>query len=623
VIHRDELSRVSPHDLARAVLSYEIMRHAWLAVLLVACGNHQGGSGSGSGLDDLASMKVSPDDQTLVVQNGVAATSAYTVTGVFNDGHTEDITDQAVLSLADSTLGGFTGADLTTGTDRGGTTQVIATAGPAQGSTPVNVMFKTSWNDPASTGLPADPSSLFTGTADNTRAPDLVYPNDGALVPPNLGRLEFHFHAGAGNTIFALSFENSVTDITVYLQCTLPLNGGCIYEPDAQLWSWLSNTNRAADPVMWSLKGTDATGATYGTSTAMKLGFTFEDVSGGIYYWTTTTQAIMRYDFASTTQTQAVKYAGTELEGTCIGCHALSRDGTKLVAEVNGQNDGRTALVDVATKNVMNQFGTTPKTMFETWNPTGTQYAAVYGDNGATNYNLMVINGNDATMVSTIDVGGTATNPTDHPDWSLDGSRIAYVRVGIACTMQRMWNGSIYQVDAAGGTPELLVGAPDNLHNEYYPAYAPDGRLMVYDEATCTSGTTKGTECEADTSPTATLKAIDSTAASPTPVVLANANLPGLADGANTALTNSFPKWNPFVFDKTAAGGHIAWITFSSKRMYGLRSPGSGTLLWMAAIDLDAPAGTDPSSIAFALPFQDVTTSNHIAQWTTQIVQIQ
>jgi len=45
--------------------------------------------------------------------------------------------------------------------------------------------------------------------------------------------------------------------------------------------------------------------------------------------------------------------------------------------------------------------------------------------------------------------------------------------------------------------------------------------------------------------------------------------------------------------------------------------------LWMAAIDLDAPAGDDASFVAFALPFQDLATSNHIAQWTTQIVPLQ
>jgi len=189
--------------------------------------------------------------------------------------------------------------------------------------------------------------------------------------------------------------------------------------------------------------------------------------------------------------------------------------------------------------------------------------------------------------------------------------------------MQRMWNGSIYQVSAQGGTPQLLVQAASNLENDYYPAYAPDGRLLVFDRSTCTSGSSTGTECNADTNATATLMAIDTQAAGATPLALTNANKPGIADGTNTALTNSFPKWNPYLFGKLS-GGNIAYMTFSSKRNYGLRTPpGTGTLLWMAAVDLDAPAGTDPSSVAFALPFQDITTSNHIAQWTTQIVVLQ
>ncbi|MEO8549610.1 MAG: hypothetical protein ABI678_06540 [Kofleriaceae bacterium] len=189
-----------------------------------------------------------------------------------------------------------------------------------------------------------------------------------------------------------------------------------------------------------------------------------------------------------------------------------------------------------------------------------------------------------------------------------------------------MWNGSIYQVAQTGtdwAAPTALVNATDALENNYYPAYAPDGRLVVFDRSHCTSGNAQGGECDADTNPDAVLMAIDSQVGG-TPVALANANRAGLADGATTALTNTFPKWNPFVFPMTPQGGHVAWVTFSSTRRFGLRAPPSGgTLLWMAAVDLDAPASSDPSFVAFALPFQDLATSNHIAQWTTQIVPIE
>ncbi|HTR54426.1 MAG TPA: hypothetical protein VMJ10_27225 [Kofleriaceae bacterium] len=596
----------------------------WLAFfVLVGCGDHHT---SGTTLDDLESIAVMPANQTLVIAQGAPATSAYQVIGTFQDGHTEDITTDSTLTVVDTSLGQFEQADFKSTTDHGGVTMVQATAGTLTGATGLTLVFQQTWTDPGSTSLPANPMSLFGGASDPARAPSLVYPNDGVLVPPNLGRLEMHFMPGTGNTVFDLSFTNTVTKIDVYLACMLPLNGGCIYQPDPQLWAWLETTNRGGDPVMWSIRGTDANGTSVGTSGSMSISFAHDDVTGGIYYWTTTTESVMRYDFASTTETSATQYIGTSLEGTCIGCHALSHDGTKLVAEVNGQNDGRTALVEVATKTVMNQFGQTPKSMFESWNPDGSQYVGVYGDTGATNYNLMLLSGTDSTLVSTVDVGGTQTNPTDHPDWSADGGRIAFVRVGIAGTMQRMWNGSIYQVAQSGGTwgtPQQLVAAATNLENNYYPAFAPDGRLLIYDHSQCTSGSPTGTECEADTNPTATLMAIDSMAPG-TPLELANANKPGIADGTNTALTNSFPKWNPFIFTKTAAGGHLAWITFSSKRNYGLRTPpGTGTLLWMAAIDLDTPDGLDPSYVAFALPFQDLTTSNHIAQWTTQIVVVQ
>jgi len=105
---------------------------------------------------------------------------------------------------------------------------------------------------------------------------------------------------------------------------------------------------------------------------------------------------------------------------------------------------------------------------------------------------------------------------------------------------------------------------------------------------------------------------------------------PGVADKGTTNLTDSFPKWSPFTF-RLDEEHTLLWLTVSSIRQYGLRPPpsnsssesASGTLIWMVGFDPQALSnGLDPSFAAFALPFQDITTSNHIAQWTQEVVGI-
>lgn len=599
-----------------------------LVVHLAACGSSDDGGGDGADaappLDGLVSLRVEPADQALVIANGVAATSTYRAIGTFDDGRVEDVTVHAAFALENPLLGTFAAADFTSTTAHGGRTQVIATVPGATGATSLTLRFERVWTDPASTDLPADPAAPFDGPVDAGRAPSGVYPNDGVVVPPNLGRLELHFLPGANNTLFELSFDSTTLAVTVYLRCTQPLNGGCVYQPDPVLWRWLAESARGLEPVAWSLRATDDAGTGVGVGGVAEIGVAPDRIAGGIYYWTTSNgTGIMRWDFASDTQTEPERFLGTELsDGTCIGCHALSRDGTKLVAEAGGQNDGRILLVDVATKTPMTPFGAPPRSIFESWAPDGSAYVGVYGDSGATDYDLMLFDGATGAYVESIAVGGTAANPTDHPDWSPDGDRIAFVRVGQANTLQRMYNGGIHVVARQGGAwgapVELVPAAPGK--NRYYPAYAPDGRVLAYNESICNGGNTGG-ECDADTDPTARLWVVDGIAGG-APVELARANAPGVMDGSTTALTSSFPKWNPFVFARDAGGGRLAWVTFSSSRRYGLRTPpGSGTLLWMAAVDLDAAgAGVDPSAPAFALPFQDLATSNHIAQWTTEVI---
>ncbi len=614
-------------------------RLAYLLVLVTAaCGASVGPMEPSS--TNLVSIEVTPADLDLTIDGSNPATSHYTALGTFDDGHTEDISGEVGFSLVNPYLGSFVGADFKSGLTQGGRTRVVAELAGVRGDTGLTLHIKQRYNDPNATNLPGDPAQPFTGPVDAGRAPDVVYPNDGVLLPPNLGLLEVHFRPGTANTLFEISFTNSLTDIKVYTRCVLPMNGGCIYTPDATVWNWIAETNRGGENVVITTRGTDDTGTGVGTSADIELGFAFENVKGGIYYWKASggamsESAIMRYDFGNVTQTAPERFVGPDKAGgKCVGCHAISRDGQKMVASAGGWDVEDSLLVDVKTASRM---ATPAKTAFASWNPAGTKYVGVFAYGGTSTYNLMMLDGDTGMQTGTIDVGATSTTPTSHHDWSADGAKIAYVMASApnneGVNNQRFYGGAIQMVTDPGngtfGSPTTIV-ASDATHNRYYPSFAPDSELLVFNESTCAGGS-PDKDCNADSDPSAKIF-VAKAEANATPVALAAANAPGKTDTA-TNLTNSWPKWAPFEFQRTEdPSTRLLWMTFSSTRNYGLRKPAGGTsaesasgsLIWMVAIDPDkAAAGQDPSVAAFALPFQDITSSNHIAQWTEEVIVLQ
>jgi hypothetical protein len=603
----------------------------WLAVALAACSSTESphdrprppdGGGAPPPLDGLAALTISPTNQTLVTDGTTPAIAAYRAVGTFGDGHTEDVSDRVTFTVADVALGQFAGATLTTTTLRGGTSTVSVFGGGQTAATTLTLVYSKR----------VDPDGLAGGLAGSAggAAPSVVYPNDGVLVPSNLGSLEIHFRPASGQSVFEIAFASAWLDVKVDTRCPLPASGGCIYNLGGDLWSRIAATARGDRAIAVTVRGSDGAGGAIGVSSAVQVSISADDIMGGLYYWTTSNgTGIMRYDFAGT-QTTAEEFLGTNLTGgTCVGCHALSRDGTKLVAEAGGQNDGRLLILDVAHATPLAPFGSPERSIFESWSPDGARFVGVYGDRGATDYNLLVLDGASGQLITDIAGTGWRDHPADHPDWSPDGERIAFVRVGTPNTLQQMFGGAIELVSAgaSGWSPpvELVAAAPGK--NRYYPAFSPDGALVVFDESTCGGGAT-GDDCNADSDPSARLFAVAVQGGAP--VELARANAPGAVDGGRN-LTTSFPKWSPFVFHGSGEPAtRLEWITFSSTRRYGLRPPPattpggqavSGTLIWMAAIDPDrALVGEDASWPAFALPFQDLTTSNHIAQWTEKIV---
>lgn len=609
-----------------------------ISLVVVGCGSSVSSAPDGTTAVPVT-ITVEPVDQELVIDGSEPAISKYTAIGHYADGHIEDITSVVGFSLANPELGAFNGADFKSMLDQGGNTRVIASYAGVTGDTGLTIKIRQRYKDPSATGLPTDPEAPFGGPADAGRAPDVVYPNDGVLLPPNLRLLETHFRPGSNNTLFELSFTNSLTDIKVYTRCTLPMNGGCIYTPDATVWRWIAETNRGGEEVTVTARGTDDAGSGVGTSATIKLAFSYENVKGGIYYWkasggATGDSAIMRFDFGSVTQTAAERFVGPDQAGgKCVGCHALSRDGTKMVAAAGGWDVEDSLVVDVGSAT---RTATPAKAAFMSWNPDGTAYVGVFAYTGTPTHDLMLFDGTSGAQTGTIDVGATSAQSTSHPDWSPDGKRIVYVRAGQASedgvNNQRFYGGSIHVVDQQGAgwsAPTTLVPAQTG-RNRYYPSFSPDGSLLAFNESTCTTAP-PDRACNADSDPTATMFIVKPDAGA-TPIALARANAPGKTD-TGTALTNSWPKWAPFEFQRTQApGSRVVWMTFSSTRNYGLRSAPAGTsaesvsgsLLWMVAIDPDlAIAGQDPSVAAFALPFQDLASSNHIAQWTKEVIVLQ
>jgi hypothetical protein len=311
--------------------------------------------------------------------------------------------------------------------------------------------------------------------------------------------------------------------------------------------------------------------------------------------------------------------------------------------------------MDVATRSVIG--GGTMSPGFQTFTHDHSKIVATNWK-AKVNKALDVWNGDGTTLIKSNTLAVQAT----HPDLSKDDANLVFVVPGnlpgttTSSIPTKIGDhhfilGSLYTAsfDASTGT----VGSPSEIlastgtENYYYPSFSPDGAWLVLDDAPKEG---------AFYNRNARVKLMHfPPAAGATPIDLPNLNL---GDG----LANSWPKWSPFV--QTYKGKHILWLTFSSNRDYGLHllnkgknpdgtdidscyppegptDPVYGGLpqplsktgvsladcaqpqIWMAAVVIDPDPSLDSgdrSFPAFWLPFQDVNSHNHSAQWVEKIV---
>lgn len=562
------------------------------------------------------SLRVTPEDVTLVTDGSSRPSETFTVRATFEDGTSKDVTDDVGLSLSNPDLGSLTGARFESAAV-GGETEVIARAGDLRAVAHVTVRLEVALVDEGG-DLPADPGAVFEGApVDDDRAPQLVYPTDGVLVPPNLGILEVHFYRGTDNELFAITYESPLVHVVVYTRCTA-LAGGCVYTPSEEVWRYVADTSRGGEePVVVSVRGTDDEGTGQGASGEVRVHVSAVDVAGALYYWSTTDRAIMRMDFGARQGEPERFFPPAGQSNTCYGCHALSPDGTRMSLSQQGQYNGELTILDVGSRDALLSASGAAKEQFQAWDPTSSMFAAIYGDDNPPDTHIRIRDGDTGEVLDEIDIG----EEVSHPHWSPAGDRIAFTVVTRHQTSQRPGRGGLSYVEKESGgwsAPRELI-APEDGWNRYTPVYSPDASYLVYVESECADGQIYNSGCDADADDVAKLWALPADGGAR--IALAGAGTPGPLDDDDD-LANTYPRWAPFEDVRFESGeGRVHWMTFSSRRRYGLRDPEGRQLLWMVAVDPDRiAAGEDGSFPAFALPFQDLSTSNHMAQWAEVFV---
>lgn len=450
--------------------------------------------------------------------------------------------------------------------------------------------------------VPPGSGDMFDNATESAAgAPTIAYPANNVIVPPNIGQFDVHWQGGSNN-LFEISLKNDYVNLRVHKAASGPAY--TFFLPGE--WTAIATS---AVPMTLTVAGMNtASPTTKATSQPETIGTTNEIVQGGLYYWTTSPpQGIFRYDMSTPSIPPSSFFPVNQAPGNptnCIGCHTLSKDGTKIAMTIDS-GDGRGALFDVGTRAVLIPFDSNAQYWnFATFNPDASKLVTL-------SQGQMVLrdaNGGAILVPSIPNSSGQAT----HPELSPDGTTLANVE-----TQQRLYDfqvtgGSIVTRsfdDATNsfGPVKMLVPDAPNAGN-FYPSWSPDGQWILF---TRTIGNSY-----ADASAEVWVIKADGTGA---PIRLA------LADATN-GFTNSWARWTPFVQSYGADHKTVFYITFSSSRAFGVRpltqgDYGADMQIWMAPFFPDAAvAGMDPSGPAFRMPFQDFATSNHIAQWTSAVV---
>jgi hypothetical protein len=579
-------------------------------------------------------LAISPADATLDV-TAPGATVAFTA---LLDGVA---TPYVSWNLDTGVAGGIDAAGVFTANgSAGGLIHVYAeTPEHAKAQATLTVRLHVSEN-PGGVDTPTQTALKAGGAADGTFA--WLYPYDGTVFPRGLLPPLLQF-AGTGATAFYVKVTSAAFEYEGFYAGSDPLR----LEWSPALWRTITLTAMEKDPVKIEVtKASPADGGVAVTGPVTESWTIAQGSLKGIVYYNTYDSPLAAGDAGLGSDEQGAVmrirpsasqpevFLGGAARGSCTVCHTISANGTTMSVSAGHKYDGvwtidadasaPTGPISQKPDNAYSFGALTPDGKYLLSSGAqaldggaGTEAGAPPGDGEFGPNNVSMTHDQDTVLYDTASgnvvvsqiLGGTVKKAL-MPAFSPDGKRVAFMDYG-ATQGTGLSVMDFDETTQAFSNLSLVVSDPSVIFG--WPSFLPDGNQFIYQVGDRDDyGTWRGGSGE--------LLIADIATKTPTKLRLLN----GTKDGQSYLQDphEVFLNYQPTVLP-VAEGGYY-WVVFTSRRMYGnvITEPdeteGVRKKLWIAAIDVNAPSGVDPSHPAFYLPGQELASGNLRAFWALE-----
>jgi hypothetical protein len=468
-------------------------------------------------------------------------------------------------------------------------------------------------NNPA--GLSdADRQTLMA--AGTGAAPQILYPYSGTVFPRGLLSPLIMWGDMPADAVY-IHIKSQAFE---YKGCLKPTAPGQVQLPQEAWNQGALRTYGKNDPYLLEL-ALFSGGAASGKST-LEFKIAQATVKGSIFY----NSYSSRLPGASGGNVLRIPPSGMAevfLSGNCNGCHSVSADGSRLLAQINLLSNGSAFTLTSSTgPNPPGATNVGPRGSYGALYPDGSKYLSTSVQIEVARANLSQGLGGspDSTLFDTTS-GMVVPNtgiPTGAlmPNFSPDGSKLAFNDFAIEMGQGLVVMNYDTKADTASGYKMLFKEAAPMRPS--WPFVLPDNGGVIYarTDSADFSGGGAGLLGALVPGPFSELQIADIESGKVSVLAKAMGYMTEqdaasqktyLPFGAEEVGHNYFPTVSP-----VAAGGYF-WVFFDAVRHYG--NQGLQRQLWGAAVDItpDGKYVSDPSHPAFYLPGQEFGTGNHRA----------